>query len=470
MADTPASETGDPRDSMEFADPAGIGEALRTLSRASRGFWLVNWVNFGDGVAYFGFLALMTLFLQKDVGFAANTATRAVSVFTGLVTLFMAAGAGALSDRLGSRRALTLSLTIILGGRLLFTASPFFGPALAAGAAAWGGIALMGFGEGVIQPALYAGVKEYTDRRTATMGYAYLYAIMNLGVVAGEVISPLVREAYAAKIEGVSVQQQPTAGITGAYGFFIAITALVIVVHLLFFTRKVERRDRIQPGQDEGRESKDEGLLERIKSLPILDRRFMFFIFVLFPVRTLFAHQWLTMPDYVTRCFAPEVGARWEWINGLNPLIIVIGVPVIAALTQRRRVVDMMIVGTLVSALSTFMLAVPPNVPLLLTYVIVFSLGEAAWSSRFLEYVADIAPANKVGVYMGIAGLPWFLAKTVTGFYAGSMLDAFVPRGGAQNPETMWIIYGITAMISPAGLIVARRWLLSQEKAAPAPA
>ena len=106
---------------------------------------------------------------------------------------------------------------------------------------------------------------------------------------------------------------------------------------------------------------------------------------MLLPVRTLFAHQFLTMPHYVTRAFPPEVGARWEWINALNPLVIVIGVPLFAMFTARTRVVNMMIAGTAVSAVSTLLLVSEPNVNRLLTYVVLFSLGEAMWSSRFLD-------------------------------------------------------------------------------------
>ena len=43
------------------------------------------------------------------------------------------------------------------------------------------------------------------------------------------------------------------------------------------------------------------------------------------------------------------------------------------------------------------------------------ALEKQLWSSRFLEYVADLAPAGKVGAYMGLAGIPWFLAKMTTG-------------------------------------------------------
>ena len=441
----------------------GLGATLRALLGASRGYWLVNLVNFGDGIAYFGFLTLFTLYLQHDLGFTTTSAGLWVSAFTGLVTLFMAAGAGALSDVLGSRRALTTAIVFVLVGRILITVAPSAGAQQWMWTLAWVSLVVMAFGEGVIQPALYAGVKEYTDDRTATLGYAFLYSIMNLGIVAGEFVSPLIRGAWASRVEGVDVAKVPTAGITGAYLFYIGITALMLVANLLLFTRKVEERER--RSTPEATRTEAPSWRVRLRSLPLGDARFLFFILVLLPVRTLFAHQWLTMPDYVTRVFPSEVGARWEWLSGVNPLVIVVFVPLFAALTRHRRVVDMMIVGTWVSAVSTFMLLPEPNLLLLIGYMIVFSLGEALWSSRFLEYIADLAPANRVGIYMGIAGLPWFIAKSTTGLYSGVMLNRFIPVDGPQDPSTLWIIYGAIAMISPIGLLLARRWLLEGERA-----
>jgi len=437
-------------------------ETLKLLGGASRGSWLVNLVNFADGVAYFGMLALMTLFMEINVGFSTRASTISISLFTGGVTIFMALGGGTLSDKLGVRRALTLSLVLTLAGRAILTMAPGLGGQV--GVVAVAALVIMAFGEGTIQPALYSGIKEYTDPRAATMGFAVLYAIMNVGIFVGELLSPKVREIYARDVEGLAVSEHPAAGIAGAFWFFIGFTAIVLVLHLVLFTRKVEERDRVLKAEPQ---AKKEGTLwERLRALPIMDGRFLFFIFILFPVRTLFAHQWLTMPAYVTRAFPPEVGARWEWVNGLNPLIIIFFVPLFAALTRHRRVVDMMIVGTVVSAVASFLLVFEPNLALLLTYVVVWSLGEALWSSRFLEYVADLAPPGKIGVYMGLATIPWFMAKSVTGFYAGTMLDIFVPRSGPQDPGTMWLIYGLTALVSPIGLVLARRWLLAKEMAA----
>jgi dipeptide/tripeptide permease len=440
-------------------DPSVL-ERLRILFAASRGFWLVNQINFGDGIAYFGFLALMTLFMEHDVGLSTAWSTRAISFFSGAVTITMALGGGWVSDRLGVRRALSLAVAIILLGRIFFVGSPLLGGELIIHGMAWTSLFVMAAGEGILQPALYAGVKEYTDKRTATLAYAFLYSIMNVGIAVGAWVSPQARAWWAGR-GGISTAEDPAAGISGAFWFFIVITAVMLLVHVNFFTRRVEERDRVDLGEVE---APTPGLTfgQKLRNLPILDSRFLFFISILLPVRTLFAHQFLTMPHYVTRAFPAEVGARWEWINGLNPLVIVIGVPLFAIFTARKKVVDMMIAGTVVTALSTLLLVTAPNVKLLLAYVILFSLGEAMWSSRFLEYVADIAPPGRVGLYMGVANIPWFLAKTTTGIYAGNLLDRFVPAEGIQNPQTLWWIYFAIAIISPIGLIAARKWLLAR--------
>ena len=434
-----------------------LWESLKILFGASKGFWLVNMVNFGDGIAYFGILTLMTRFLGTRVGMSDQWTGVSVSMFTGLVTLFMFGG-GFVSDKLGVRRALSLCLSFILIGRIILSAIPWMGQTYMASALSWIALLVMAFGEGIIQPALYAGIKEYTDSRTATIGYGLLYSIMNLGIVAENFISPFVRtkdvflDLKFAQIVGLGW------GIDGVFWTCVFITGAMLLGHLTLFTRQVEETHRVVV------ESAKENTAhipwrERLKELPFLNLRFMSFIFILLPVRTLFAHQFLTMPDYIFRAYPAGVSAKFEWINGLNPLIIVIFVPLIAAMTRKANIVTMMIIGTSISALTTFILVPGPDLTRLLLYVALFSLGEAVWSSRFLEYVADIAPAGKVGAYMGLAGIPWFLAKFTTGLYSGFMLERFVPAKGALDTGTLWLIYGCIACISPLSLLVTRHWI-----------
>lgn len=426
-------------------------ESLKILFGASKGFWLVNMVNFGDGIAYFGVLTLLTRFLGTRVGMSDQITGISVSAFTGMVTLFMFGG-GFVSDKLGVRRAITWSVLSLFAGRALLTIAP--GHSMQMGwLISWLGLFLMAAGSGVLQPALYAGIKEYTDSRTATIGYGLLYSIMNLGIVFENFLSPFVRtkDNFIGGIAGLGW------GIDGVYWVCVGLTGLMLLVHMSCFTAKVEATHRLVV--DEPKTGPEQTWKEKLAELPFLDSRFMFFIFILLPVRTLFAHQFLTIPDYVFRCYPEAVSAKFEWINGLNPLIIVFFVPLIAAATRKVNIITMMIWGTLLSALTTFILVPGPNLNALMLYVILFSLGEAMWSSRFLEYVADLAPAGKVGAYMGLAGIPWFLAKFTTGLYSGFMLERFVPAKGSQDTSTLWLIYACIACITPIGLILGKKWV-----------
>jgi MFS family permease len=131
----------------------------------------------------------------------------------------------------------------------------------------------------------------------------------------------------------------------------------------------------------------------------------------------------------------------------------------------------MMILGTLVMAAPTFLLAVGPNMYLFLTYVLIMSVGEAMWQPRFLQWIAEIAPEGKTGAYMGIGQLPWFLTKVLTGLYSGYFIATYVPKPETNmeiHSGTMWFIYGLIAISSPVILWLIKGWMKKgmREKAA----
>ena len=447
------SETAESKEKKELT----LGESLKLLFGASKGFWLVNQVNFGDGIAYFGILTLLTRFLGTRLGMSDQVTGLSVSMYTGMVTLFMFGG-GFVSDKLGVRKALTWSLVVIGAGRILLAGAPFGLDIGIANYTAWLGLLMMALGTGVLQPALYAGIKEYSDPRTATIGFGLLYSIMNLGIVAETFVSPFIRsDAVFLNLKFTQVVGLGW-GIDGVYWVVVFITGVILLIHISLFTRKVELTDRYVE-KEAPTDAPGPTLKERIMELPFLDPHFMLFIFMLLPVRTIFAHDFLTMPDYIFREYPAAVSAKFEWIHGLNPLIIVIFVPTIAALTRKAKIINMMIIGTFITATIPFILTPGPRLWALLTYVIIYSLGEAVWSSRFLEYVAALAPTGRVGAYMGLAGIPWFMAKFTTGFYSGAMLDKFVPADGPHDSGTLWMVYACIALTSPIMLILTRKWI-----------
>jgi len=452
-------------------------EAFRALKTAPRALWIVIFAFSLDAMAYFGILPLMKPYLGQDIGIDPKWASVWVSVFTGSLT-FVMLFVGKLSDKLGARRGMNLALWIVIGGRVLFGLAPFAGAHVTAMITVAVSLLIVALGEGIMQPVAYAGVKAYTNEKTGPMGYAMLYAIMNLAAGLVGPLSASVRTSWDAK------KAAGTSALSGFNAVNWACTGITLLTALLFFafmTKRAEAakvasaeehkggyREAATTEEAEEARAKEKAAKEKAakekaakEGSPLRNVRFLFFIFMLLPVRTLFAHQWLTMPEYVLRSYSQDVADKMEWlVDSMNPLIIFLAVPTITAVTKRFHVYTMMIAGTAVSALSTFLLCGGPRTSMLILYFFVFSIGEALWSARFLEYAANLAPEGRVAQYMGIANFPWFIAKTTTGFYSGFILERFCPKDGPQSTETMWLIYGAIATITPVGLVLARRWVM----------
>jgi MFS family permease len=434
-------------------------EAFKALRHAPRALWLVIFAFAFDATAYFGILPLMKAFLGQDIGIAPEYASTWVSLFTGALTFIMLFVGKPTEGRLGIRRSILLALALAFFGRVLYSSAPFAGGAALVAVA----LGIVALGEGILQPVCYAGVKRYTSEQTGSMGFALLYAGLNFGAMLIGPLSAHVRTTFDVPYKA---GQSTLSGFNAVNWMCTGVTLATLVIFGLLMTKSVEAKvvRGAEAEQEKGAGDKQSATpAPEGKALsPWKNVRFLFFIFALLPVRTLFAHQWLTMPEYVLRSYPQHVTDRMEWlVDSVNPLVIFLGVPMLTALMKRFHVLTMMIVGSLVSAASTFLLVPGPNTALLVTYFVVFSIGEALWSSRFLEYAAELAPEGRVAQYMGVANLPWFVAKTTTGFYSGFILERFVPKEGPQSSGTMWLLYGAIAMMSPLALIAARKWIRS---------
>ncbi|MBU0717749.1 MAG: MFS transporter, partial [Planctomycetes bacterium] len=195
---------------------------------------------------------------------------------------------------------------------------------------------------------------------------------------------------------------------------------------------------------------------------PLADGKFFFFIFALIPVQTLFAHNWLTLPMYVARGYQdtwPWISKNWELASNFNPLLVFILVPIVTAVTRKAKVYNMMILGTLIMAAPTFLLAIGPYWWTLGGFLVIMTIGESMWQPRFLQYAAEIAPEGRTGAYMGVAQFPWFLTKIIVPLYSGLCLQNYCPEEGARNSESMWFVYALIAMASTVTLFLAKRWV-----------
>ncbi len=506
-----------------------LRETFIAFIKAPKALWGINVPYIVEGLVYFGILTILGKYASENLGLADTQASLIYSGVTGGITFAMLLFGG-YSDKLGVGTSLKLAFVIMVLGRALVALSG----TLHLENGLWSpmfwlmnlGLLLMVAGYGLYQPAAYAGVKRYTNKQTAAMGYAVIYGFMNLGAFFSGFISSFTRQSFESSF--------PPNGLTAVFWVYVILTALSLVVTLVILTKKTDKDavEKIQAQNDdldeaagiEKEEKKEVKPDEKINNAmliifgvlalafflmsgvvfdvsfnahftigglkvdlmllffivsiilaivdylknrpyhPFRDIRFTFFIFILIPVQTLFAHNWLTLPYYLDRAFAGTfVSEYFEVFTNLNPILIFFLTPIVAGMTARANVYKMMIYGTFVMAIPTFLLTLGPNVGLFLLYVLLMTIGEAMWQPRFLQWIAEIAPEGKTGLYMGVGQFPWFLTKVVTGFYSGWFLTQYCPSGVApseMNTEMMWLIYGLIAIISPVALVLAKNWML----------
>jgi dipeptide/tripeptide permease len=189
-------------------------------------------------------------------------------------------------------------------------------------------------------------------------------------------------------------------------------------------------------------------------------------------------------PTYGIRVFG-EGAMVGSMFGVLNPVMIVFLVPLISVLTMNVRSYTMLVIGTGLSAAAVFICFIPDSmaqamadgwigelvygrwleVPVgqrdpfymsLLLFIVVFTVGEAIWSPRLMQFSAEIAPQGREGAYLSLAILPYFVGKALAGGLSGYLLTTYTPEGALEYPDHMWVWVWIGSMaaISPIGLLI----------------
>ncbi len=500
---------------------------------APRALWGVNLSYVLEGLVYFGMLGYLAMhfsdFIFSGVENADEWSHSMVAVLTAGITLSMVA-LGWVCDKYGVRKALIGAFILLLSGRFVISAAPTLFGMEPAGLwsplhlTTMGGIFLVVVGYGLYQPSAYAAVRKFTTPKTAAMGFAMLYALMNLGGYIPSFAFLLRDEDYA------------NLGITGTFWVYTGITAVALVATFFILSRKTVEKaiatakaetEKIKAEEEAGKSDEEKakdkaaaaaaaafatedqklpwhvwlvmlacigaawwrlpmnwaiGITGFLVAIPIVilvmpggkrqkainfiarhplgDLKFFFFIFALIPVQTLFTYNWLVLPQYIDRAFTGWIGEYFELTANLNPILIFIAVPIIAALTRKSDTYKMMIIGTFIMAAPAFLLVLGPHWWTIFPYIFIMTIGEAMWQPRFLQYAAEIAPEGRTGEYMGVAQLPWFLTKLLAPLLiTGWTLQRYCPAEGELQTGKMWLIYASIAMTSTVMLVLAKNWI-----------
>lgn len=443
------------------------------LKDCGKDFWLTNFIQFFDGLSYFTLIIVFTLFLNKYCGFKDADAPYWVGMYTLFISMFVFA-VGTICDIIGLRRTYLIGFMLLIGGRIIMGMGSDFGIHVcnlsqdSARYFVMAGIGIMSFGTAFMSPCITTSIRRFTTLRARPTGFNFYYLFMNIGALL----------AGFAIVDPILAWQGDVDGLLWVVNFGTCCNVIAFI-----FTRFVNEDFFAEPSE---KVAKSETATRRPLQLigeVARERAFqklIVFLVLTLGVRLVFTLQFLVMPQYYIRTIGDDF--QLGFMNSLNPFIIITGLILIIPILNKFSTVKLMISGMSISALSLVLMAVPPEwyfifpgietigqayFVAIFTQIIVFASGELLFSPRFSEYVARVAPKDKVASYMSLSALPMFIAKPINGVVGGLLVSYLCFDGIAakmdtghidfwHSPEFMWTIYLIMAVISPLAIILTK--------------
>jgi Na+/melibiose symporter-like transporter len=241
-----------------------------------------------------------------------------------------------------------------------------------------------------------------------------------------------------------------------------SLVSLGLVVGTLLFFREPPRPADAPPAKSMAKVLADMFMVLR-------NFKFMSFLVIFSGFWIMFWQIFYALPFYVRDVLHYS---RFEIIETVDAwTIILITIPV-TALAKRFKPLAAMTLGFAIASASWFLMGAVPTLTMTIAAIAIYAVGEGLQAPRYYEYVADLAPKEQVGTYMGFAFLPVAIGTFVAGAIAGPLVEryvgvrqgeSFTPGPDFAHAGHMWFwvggigIVATLAMLAYDQLVVKRR-------------
>ncbi len=380
-----------------------------------RPFWVANVTELFERLAYYAAFASLARYLNETLQFPIESASRLTGLFGGLVW-FLAAFGGALADRMGFRRSLSLAYLILSSSYFLLGSlgSPWMAPIRSAvPLTLLVALVLMlpALGIALVKPAVVGTIARASHENVRSIGYSIYYTLVNIGGALGPILASYVH----AHMHVESVFRMAA----------LSVFLMFFAVLLLF--REPRRSNEVQTAS----------LSETLKNFKavISNPRFMLFLLIFSGYWIVFWQEFITLPLYVVRYV--DAKADTELLLATGPIVVITLTVLINLWTQKIPAMKAITLGTLISGVAWIALIIHPTVTMVIVTLIGVALGEIIQSPRYYEYISRLAPAGQQGTYMGFAFLPIGIGSIVGGWFGGRLLHHFGEV--THNPTGIWL-------------------------------
>jgi len=217
-----------------------------------------------------------------------------------------------------------------------------------------------------------------------------------------------------------------------------------------------------------------------LQPMRIGEGRYLLFLLLMAGFWTSFNQIFMTLPEYIrdyvdtsdlvaalnnvagwigtdisgwSRALLENGQLKPEYIINLNAFGIICFQVLIAYLVRRTSPLTSIIAGVAVTVVSFLIYLAGTTGWVVVTAVLVFSVGEMLASPRSKEYAGRIAPPEKVGMYMGYFYWCVALGNLFGGLLSGVTYQHFGPHG-VDRPGAMWVLFAVLAVTTAVALVI----------------
>ena len=379
-------------------------------------FWVANVSELFERVAYYGAFSSLANYLHDTLRFSTEQ-TGTLSGFFGGLVWFLAILGGAVADRLGFRRALSLAYLILTVAYFLLGSigASWMAPIRNAVPLWWLVLVILmlpALGISMVKPSVVGTTARASSEKVRSIGYSIYYTVVNIGGAAGPYIASVAhRHIGVENVFRVS-----------------ALSVFLMFVAVLIFFREPRRSGEAQTANlaETGRN------LLTVLSNP----RFMLFLVIFSGYWIVFWQEFIALPLYIHAYINPH--ANVEMILMTDASTVIVFQILVSYLTRGIAPFRAITLGALVSALAWLILAGHPAVWTSVLSLFTVAVGEMIQSPRYYEYISRLAPPGQQGTYMGFAFLPIGIGSLIGGPFGGFLVHHF---GEVEHqPQLVWVV------------------------------
>jgi dipeptide/tripeptide permease len=377
-------------------------------------FWVANISEIFERLSYYGAFSSLANYLHESLNIPTEQTGALTGLFGGMVW-FLAILGGAVADRLGFRRALSLAYLILACAYFL----------LGSLGAAWMApirssvplLGLLGFvlilpalGIAMVKPSVVGTTARASSENVRSIGYSIYYTLVNIGGASGPYVA-----SWAHRHLGVENVFRVS-----------ALSVLLMFFAVLLFFKEPRRSGDAQTAS----------LAETAKNFftVLTNPRFMVFLLIFSGYWIVFWQQYIVLPIYIHGYIDPHADVEFILITDAATVICLQFL--VTYVTRKIPAFRAITIGTLVSALGWLIVAFHPAVWAVVLSIFVVALGEIVLSPRYYEYISRLAPPGQQGTYMGFAFLPIGIGSLVGGWLGGRLMHHYGEV--VQHPAQVW--------------------------------